>query len=102
MSGKLDITKKETVNKMIESLKEKAQENNVDLSQLNYNGSISTIVNSIDNLFKDGGEIRCENFCDIAWEYASQFGEFAGDKFEEKRWECTESAIKQIQKEFCK
>jgi len=100
--SKLNITKHETVQNMVDSLIEKAEEIGVDLSELDYSGSYGKTVNSIDDLMDQTGEIRCENFCDLAWEYAGQFGEFAGDKFEGKRWECTEAAVKELKRRFCK
>lgn len=36
----------------------------------------------------------------FAWEYAGQFGEFSGKIFEEKRWSCTETALKELKKRF--
>lgn len=99
---KLNITKRETVENMVNSLVEKAEDLGANLAGLDYSGSSSNTINSIDDLMDESGEIRCESFCDLAWEYAGQFGEFAGDKFEEKRWECMESAVKVLKKRFQK
>lgn len=95
----LEFKKNVIVEKMIGSLIDAARYHNVDLKSLNYN-SCGEMLNSIDDLFKDGGEVRCEQFSDISWDYAFQFGELESDAFEDKRWKCIEAAYKKLKKQF--
>jgi hypothetical protein len=98
--SRLNITKKETIQIMLNAIVEEAERQNVNLSELDFDKENYQIVDALDDLFGDGGEARCEHFCDLAWKYALQFGEFADDKFEEKIWECIESAIDILKKKF--
>jgi hypothetical protein len=84
---------KSTVKRMAESLMNKAEEHSVDLSGV----TIGNFNCYLDDAFSDGGETRCEHFVDLAWEYASGFGEFAGDEFEEAQWIAIEEAIVLVQ-----
>lgn len=93
---RLEIKKHETVNRMVNSL----------LGQAGHHYGITslkglTIKNFnyfLDDLFNDGGEVRCINFTDLAIEYALQFGEIESTPFNNAQWSCIESAIKKIQK----
>lgn len=91
---KLDITKQETVNQMVDSLMNQADLHSVSLKGM----TIENFNSFLDDLFSDGGEVRCEKFADLAMEYAFQFGEIESAPFMEKQWSCIESAIKIIAK----
>lgn len=83
----------DTYTAMAESLMNEAKEKNVDLSGL----TIDNFSSYLDEQFNDGGEVRCEKFTDLAWEYSINHAEFASDKFDSINWECTKSAIRTIQ-----
>lgn len=85
----------DTVNEMIDSLKEQAKQHDVS------EADIRTLfkdkrINDLDDLFNDGGEVRCEYFGDLAFEYALQFGTFESKGFEEARWKAIELAMKKF------
>ena len=92
MSRKLEYTKRETVNTMVASLRAVAKERGVSLNGL----TIDNFNYFLDDAFNDGGEVRCELFGDLAWNYALQFGPLESGPFDSARWECTEAAIKRI------
>ena len=83
------ITANKSVNKMIKGLEYQAKKHGKSLSGMtkkNFNYFL-------DDLFEDGGEIRCIDFIDHADPYALQFGDFESDQYEEKRWEVIERAL---------
>jgi hypothetical protein len=88
---KLQITQKETVDKMVQTLLDRANAKGITLPPVND-------VNELDDIFNDGGEARCEHFADIAWDYALQFGKFESDKFDAAQWSCIENAITKLNK----
>jgi len=99
---KLSIQKVNTVRKMIMGIEEYAERKGISLEN-----SIPDDVNKFDDLFNDGGEGRCEGFCDFGYEYALQFGTFddyeKGDNgFEGKLWSCINSAMGKLQKKYNK
>lgn len=87
------------VNKMVRSIKEKIKEKNLTLKDFDFSSS-NAFLESIDNNLDQSGEIRCENFCDIAWQYAENFGELESPKFEESKWLCIDAAIELLKKEL--
>jgi hypothetical protein len=89
---KLDVTKEEAVKRMVDSLLYQAEYHNKSLEGL----TIENMNYFLDDLFEDGGEIRCEKFTDLAMEYALQFGELESSPFNNKQWDCIKSAIKII------
>ena len=95
----LHTTKKNAVDDMIYGLEEYAYNENVLLKN-----NIPDDVNNFDDLFKDGGEGRCEHFTDLGWTYALQFGEIEDyDKengFETHLWSCINTAMKKLQKKY--
>ena len=98
----LTTYKSEAVRKMIRGIEEYAERKNISLKN-----NIPDDVNKFDDLFQDGGEGRCERFCDFAYEYALQFGTFddyeKGDGgFEGKLWSCINSAMAKLQKKYNK
>ena len=99
---KLTTYKAYTVRKMIKGNEEDAERKGDSLEN-----SIPDDVNKFDDLFNDGGEGRCEEFCDFGYEYALQFGTFddyeKGDNgFEGKLWSCINSAMAKLQKKYNK
>lgn len=93
MSKKLRITFEETIEKMADSLIEESEKSDVSLAPLRAK---NFDVNSLDDIFHDGGEVRCERFGDLSFEYALQFGEFDSTEFNNKHWNCMVAAIKRI------
>lgn len=91
--------KENVVNKMVLSLKEKAYNDDIDLKVLDYTDA-SAMLNSIDDEFLDGGETRCENFTDVAWEYSQTKGELGDSNFQNAQWECIELAYQKLKEEF--
>lgn len=91
---RLDITKKETVERMVKSLLYQAEHHEKSLEGL----TARNMNEFLDDLFNDGGEIRCEKFTDLAMEYSLQFGELESIPFYDKQWSCIESAIEIINK----
>jgi hypothetical protein len=89
MTKKLEINMFDTIQEMVESLEYQAEKSNVSLKGL----TIDNFNSFLDDLFNDGGFIRCEKFGDLAMEYALQFGEFESDRFTNKQWDCIEKAI---------
>ena len=87
------ITKEKTAKKMAESLIYHAKQNEKSLKGLtkdNFN-------DFLDSLFNDGGgEIRCENFTDLAINYSLQFGDLESFPAMTARWECAVLAIEII------
>ena len=93
---KLEIYKQEAVSKMVESLLYQAEYHEKSLKGM----TIKNFNSFLDDLFNDGGEIRCEKFTDLAMEYALQFGEIESTPFNNKQWSCIESAIETIEKKL--
>jgi hypothetical protein len=91
----LDITLEETVEEMIISLKYEALDNDVKEEDIRILFADKDI-NSLDDLFLDGGEIRCEHFSDLAWDYAFQFGTLESEGFSNAHWEALELAMKRF------
>lgn len=82
----------ETVEAMADSLIETARDRGVDLSDLTYQ-NFNTLL---DDRFDDGGEARCEQFTDLGWDYAFQFGQMDSDGFDNAHHKCIEAAIQHI------
>lgn len=93
---KLEIKQNDIIEKMIISIEKIAQEKNVSLKGIN----LENWENFLDENLDTTGQIRCENFADIAWNYAIQFGEFGGDEFDKKRYSCIEKAVKKLEKKY--
>lgn len=78
---------------MIESLKSAAESCEIsydDIREVFKKGE----VDKLDDLFNDGGEVRCEEFTDLSWDYAFQFGVLESDEFEKARWEAIDEAMR--------
>lgn len=78
-----------TALKMATSLIEQAEAAEVDLRGL----TIDNFNTFLDDLFNDGGEVRCERFGDLADPYALEFGPLESAAFDNARWPCFERAI---------
>lgn len=83
------ITKEATARKMVEALKDEARKQDVDLTGVNG----ENFNTELDKRFGDGGEARCEHFCDHGWEYSGQFGRIGSDGFDEAQSEVVEAAL---------
>lgn len=88
----MKITLQETAFEMIDSLKYEAKQHDVDENDIRKLFKDQN-VNDLDLLFNDGGEVRCEHFGDLAWDYASQFGKFESTNFENARWKAMKLAM---------
>jgi hypothetical protein len=88
----LEYTMERAVGKMVESLLDAAKSNGKSLKGLTYE-NFNTFL---DDLFNDGGEIRCEQFTDLAIDYALQFGELESDSFNVAQHKCIKKAIEMI------
>lgn len=78
-----------TARKMATSLIAQAEQAEVDLTGL----TIDNYNEFLDDLFNDGGEVRCEYFGDLAIPYALEFGKLESPEFDKARWPCFERAI---------
>lgn len=88
------IKQKDVINDMVKSLMFHAKyyDKSLDgITEENYS-------DFLDDLFDDGGEIRCEYFTDLAIEYSLQFGELESMIAMGMRNECVKRAVKQINK----
>ncbi|MGX5608855.1 hypothetical protein ACWKTZ_21015 [Bacillus cereus] len=85
-----------TINRMVLSLERQAQIHNVSLKGI----TLTNFNNFLNELFNDGGEIRCVKFVDLSWNYASQFGKLGNDKFEDAVWRAIEGAVMKLEKKY--
>lgn len=85
-----------TVDKMVQSLIDEAEYAGVDLSDVDINN----FNYLLDELFNDGGEVRCKKFTDIAIEYALGFGELETWPFMDAQWKCIDEAIYRVARYF--
>lgn len=88
----MEISLEKTVAEMVRCLKYEAEEFGIkeeDIRRL----FAKEDVNSLDDLFGDGGEVRCENFVDLSWDYALQFGEFDSLEFHHAQWDAVSKAM---------
>jgi hypothetical protein len=81
-----------TVKRMADSLKEEARRQGVSLKGLMYDN----FNNFLDEAFGDGGEVRCEKFCDLAWPYAAKNTIFGSHQFDVRQHKCIKAAILEI------
>ena len=87
------IKKEKVAKNMNQSLMEQANLHNVSIA------SIQSLfqnedLNGLDELFGDGGEVRCVHYTDLAMDYGFQFGKIESERFEKARWECFELAMR--------
>lgn len=83
---------KKVAEKMCDSLIGHAKANGVSLDGIND----FPTLHELDDRFHDGGEARCEQFTDIGWEFASEYGTFKEVPDDEWEWaqsEVTETAL---------
>ncbi|MDA1675399.1 hypothetical protein [Bacillus cereus group sp. TH152-1LC] len=85
-----------TINRMVLSLERQAQNHNVSLKGI----TLKNFNNFLNDLFNDGGEIRCVKFVDLSWNYASDFGRFGSDKFEDAIWRAVEGAVRKLENKY--
>lgn len=95
------MNKTQTIKDMIFQIEEYAKDKNISLEN-----NIPNNVNEFDDLFKDGGEGRCEHFADLSWEYASNFGkmeDYDNSKgFRAHSCDCIEKAMIKLQNKYNK
>lgn len=92
----MDISLKETVIEMVESLEQAADDFDVSLKGINRNN----FNEELDGRFEDGGEVRCERFTDVAIDYGCQYGELESDPFREAQFEAIDGAFDIIEKKY--
>lgn len=85
-----------TVNEMVQSLIDEAEYAGIDLSEV----TINNFNYLIDDLFGDGGEVRCVKFTDIAIDYALEHGEFESTRFMDAQWKCIEASLVRVAQYF--
>lgn len=88
----MEFTQRETVNNMAQSLLGEGKRVGVclcGLTEKNLNGFL-------DDGFRDGGKVRCEDFVDLADPYALRFGPLESKGWESARWECIRKAIERV------
>lgn len=87
-----------TAHQMIEALETRLKEECVLLSDLDFSSpeALHTSIDKID----PSGQIRCEDFMDHSWEFASRFGAIGETEFENAQWRCLEVATKILQEKF--
>lgn len=98
MNTNFENVKNRTIKEMVESLKEAADNEDLDLTGINE----KNWQWFLDDLFNDGGEARCEMFVDLADEPALSDLEYAfeSDDHLNFRYDCAVEAIKIIIKEL--
>lgn len=95
----MKITLQETVNTMIQDLKEYADFKGVNHNEirklfktLNTDG-----LNALDDLFQDNGEGRVNHFSIHSFDYARQFNDdVTSDEYDERRWEVEVKAMSEF------
>lgn len=87
-----------TADLMIKALEARLREECVLLSDLDFSSPVA-LHTSIDEV-DPSGQIRCEDFMDHSWDYASRFGAIGETEFENAQWRCLEVAIKILQERF--
>lgn len=94
MTKQLKIKLDDAIESMIAAL-----ESELDQRDIAY-ATVAAVdnVNSIDDVTDHCGEVRCEHFADLAWEYAGQFGEFGSDDFEKAQWRAVLASWKEFKK----
>ena len=87
-----------TAHQMIEALETRLKEECVLLSDLDFSSpeALHTSIDEVD----PSGQIRCEDFMDHSWEFASRFGAIGETEFENAQWRCLEVATKILQEKF--
>lgn len=98
--------KAKTISAMIFNLENKLNDEGLSLTKLDYRDT-GYFLESLDDIFLDGGIFRCENFTDIAIPYALNFGELESNSFEEAIHECVQKVMDYFKMEakktvFCK
>lgn len=88
----LNVQKEKTIKIMVENVENKLEYENLSLDCLDFSSSCD-MIESLDDVFKDGGEFRCESFTDITIPYSLNFGEIESDAFDKAKWECIDKAF---------
>lgn len=96
MTKKLEHTLLPTADHMADSLIEAAQHEDVDFAEL-AKITVQNFNTLLDTLFNDGGNTRCEKFCDLAWPYSLQFGPLESADFNRYQWMAITKAISYVQ-----
>lgn len=91
---RLDIKLADIADRMVRNLIDHAKWEEVDITKI-------TDIHELDDVFRDGGEVRCEQFADIAWEYSNQFGKFGTTAWENAQATAVSAALKLLKKQHC-
>ena len=95
----MKLTKKDTIKKMINSLKDYAERKSINLEDIRrlFKSLDTDELNSLDDLFNDNGEGRVDYFSVYSMDYARQFTEdVTSDLYDEKRWEVEQEAMRRF------
>lgn len=87
----------DTAEKMADSLINWADE---DQKQALKALTVDNFNDLLDEIFQDGGETRCERFCDLGWEYSCQFGKLESPAQEAAHWKVIQLAIEIVVKDL--
>lgn len=96
MTKKLEHTLLATADHMADALIDEAQHEEVDFLEL-AKITIGNFNTLLDELFSDGGNTRCEKFCDLAWPYSLQFGPMESQAFDHAQSGAISKAIRYVQ-----
>ncbi len=84
-----------TANLMVESLLKAAYRDEADISAL----TVENINVYLDSQFQDGGQVRTEEFLDLADDYALNFGDQDTEDFDKAKSRCVLKAIEKFQQQ---
>lgn len=93
---KLVTTLDQIAERMADSILDYARHNNVSLNGV----TVENFNSFFDDAFDDGGEARCESFCDLGWEYAQQFGKFEDENWSKAQWRAVKAGLKALIKKL--
>lgn len=86
---------------MIDNLEDASSYNNVNLHHVDWSRGHYAWQLDIDDLFHDGGSVRCERFFDIATDKAIDEGlEFESRAFDERTEEFIDKAVSLLRKKY--
>lgn len=97
----LSSQKEKAISVMSINLENKLEDEEIELSELDFS-NVESFLNSLDDVFLDEGQFRCEGFMDIAIPYALNFGEMESNTFYNALWECAEEVFEEFKRESIK
>lgn len=79
------------IRRMVDNIKYAAEEHGLELWEC-----VVEDIHEWDDIFNDGGRVRCELFVDIADEYAIEYAKFDSEEFYEIRNELIKEALNRL------